>query len=156
MSAPFRALWIGALAFAACQGSPPAEPGPPASPADSAVGRDSLTPAPASGRLRTSAGSWELELRAEPSPPPLNEPFDLRVWVYDAEGALRTDVELAVDADMPAHRHGMLREPRLRRLADGATLAEGLLFHMPGEWVLFLDVGAAGITERAELPVVLE
>jgi hypothetical protein len=47
----------------------------------------------------------------------------------------------------------MNRTPRHTRLPGGGMLAEGLLFHMPGEWTLTFDVSDAGITERAEVTI---
>jgi len=43
---------------------------------------------------------------------------------------------LAVDAQMPEHRHGMNYRPEVKGLAPGRWRAEGLLFHMPGKWRL--------------------
>ena len=42
---------------------------------------------------------------------------------------------LSLDATMPAHGHGMNYEPGVSRTEKGFT-AEGLLFHMPGQWRL--------------------
>ncbi len=41
---------------------------------------------------------------------------------------------LKIDADMPAHKHGMNYKPKMAALGDGAYLAQGLMFHMPGVW----------------------
>jgi hypothetical protein len=63
---------------------------------------------------------------------------------------------LAVDAYMPAHRHGMNYRPRVSRRDDGTYLAEGLLFHMPGQWQLRFDVERGGRTERLSADIELE
>ena len=63
---------------------------------------------------------------------------------------------LAVDAYMPAHRHGMNYRPRVSRQGDGTSLAEGLLFHMPGQWQLRFDVERGGRTERLTTDIELE
>lgn len=39
-----------------------------------------------------------------------------------------------IDADMPAHGHGMNYEPDVVVEAPGKVRASGLMFHMPGEW----------------------
>ena len=41
---------------------------------------------------------------------------------------------LQVDAQMPAHRHGMNYRPTVKALGPGRWRAEGLLFHMAGQW----------------------
>ena len=55
----------------------------------------------------------------------------------------------AVDATMPAHRHGMNYRARVRPGdAPGTWRAEGLLMHMPGEWRLTVDAGNQGAPIR--------
>ncbi len=63
---------------------------------------------------------------------------------------------LVVDAYMPEHRHGMNYRPRVSRAADGVYVAEGLLFHMPGQWQLRFDVDRGGRTERLSTDIELE
>jgi hypothetical protein len=53
-----------------------------------------------------------------------------------------------VDANMPAHRHGMNYRPIVTAKSPELFRAEGLLFHMPGQWALTFDVDAGGGTER--------
>jgi hypothetical protein len=54
-----------------------------------------------------------------------------------------------VDASMPAHRHGMNYQPSVVPLGGGRYRAEGLMFHMPGDWRLLFEVRGAGKAERA-------
>lgn len=68
--------------------------------------------------------------------------FALDVRVCPADARL-----LAVDATMPAHRHGMNYRPTLKPLGDGRWRVEGLMFHMAGRWELRLDVRSAGRTQ---------
>jgi hypothetical protein len=56
---------------------------------------------------------------------------------------------------MPSHGHGMNTKPRLTRLGDGEWRAEGMLFHMPGEWELYVYVGLDKAMERAAFPLKL-
>jgi hypothetical protein len=51
-------------------------------------------------------------------------------------------VALRVDADMPAHRHGMNYRTTVTALGDGRFRAEGLMFHMAGRWRLLFDLPA--------------
>lgn len=69
--------------------------------------------------------------------------FALRVRLCPADATLR-----AVDATMPAHRHGMNYRPTLQPLGDGLWRVEGLLFHMRGAWELTLSVQAPGATSQ--------
>ena len=63
---------------------------------------------------------------------------------------------LRVDAQMPAHRHGMNYRPRVSSQGDGRYRAEGLLFHMPGSWQFVFDVERPDRTERLTADVVVE
>lgn len=106
--------------------------------------------------LRSNGGSWLLEFTPAPASMPDNESFRLEVDVADARtGAAAIDIELAVDAAMPEHGHGMKRVPRVTRLGDGHFLVEGMYFHMTGRWELYLDVTRAAWTERTQCRVEL-
>jgi hypothetical protein len=108
--------------------------------------------------VATSAGAYRVRFRPRPEDLPLNEMFALEVRVADAAtGApVGADVTIDVDAGMPAHRHGMNTRPRVERMCAGAFLVRGMLLHMPGEWVLSFDVTKGGVTERAQVSLVLE
>ncbi|MCZ6598178.1 MAG: hypothetical protein O7B99_11115, partial [Planctomycetota bacterium] len=58
------------------------------------------------------AGMFLAAWRPVPDPIPNNEPFELEVRVFDAEGAPLVGVQVFVNAWMPEHRHGMPRRPR--------------------------------------------
>jgi hypothetical protein len=61
-----------------------------------------------------------------------------------------------VDAQMPEHSHGMNYRPQVTAKGDGFYVAEGLLFHMPGNWQLVFDVEQGDRTERLAIDVILE
>jgi hypothetical protein len=61
-----------------------------------------------------------------------------------------------VDAHMPQHRHGMNYRATVTAAAPGRYRADGLLFHMPGQWELLFDVRAAGRTDRLTSGLLLE
>lgn len=63
---------------------------------------------------------------------------------------------LRVDAQMPAHRHGMNYRARVTPQGDGRYRAEGLLFHMPGHWQLVFDLERPGGTERLTADLAVE
>lgn len=108
-------------------------------------------PAPADGARLDGPGvalAWRVEGRRTV---PLAEPFALRVTLCPDAAEL-----LAVDATMPAHRHGMNYRPSVRRVADGRWRVDGLLWHMPGRWSLAMTVRQDGrtsvLTQDVELP----
>ena len=55
---------------------------------------------------------------------------------------------VAVDAQMPEHRHGMNYRTKIIPKGNGRYRVEGLLFHMPGRWELNFDVRSGEETER--------
>jgi hypothetical protein len=62
--------------------------------------------------------------------------------------SVQPPTEVRVDANMPAHRHGMNYRPVVTPKSGELFRAEGLLFHMPGRWDLTFDVVGGGRTER--------
>ena len=59
-------------------------------------------------------------------------------------------VRVGVDARMPDHGHGMLRQPRVTDRGDGSHLVEGMLLHMGGFWLLTVDVYDGERSERVK------
>ena len=88
----------------------------------------------------TSDGRYLVEWRSEPSPVPLNRDFTLLVRVQPRSETEVLGVDLVADARMPEHDHGMLQTPQVTRLPSGEFLVEGMRFHMPGRWVIRLEV----------------
>ena len=83
---------------------------------------------------------------ARPLPVPVGRHFELDFVVCGA--ALRNGTTIAVDADMPAHRHGMNYRTRVDALPGGVYRAHGLMFHMPGTWRVIFDLPLEGRTLR--------
>lgn len=73
-----------------------------------------------------------------------------RHFVIDIQLCPADAVLLRVDATMPAHRHGMNYRPSLQQRDDGRWRAQGLMFHMPGQWTLQLDVKVGAHTTRLQ------
>jgi hypothetical protein len=105
----------------------------------------------------TSGGGYHVVYAPVPEPIPLNSIFALDVWVYrDAERKTPAgDVSIVADAAMPAHHHGMTLVPRAERLGDGHFRVNGMLFHMPGAWEIYIDVREGEKVERARFEVEL-
>jgi hypothetical protein len=102
-------------------------------------------------RSAAHAVAW----RPAPHPIPLGAHFTVELAVCATDG--RPTVEaLTVDADMPAHRHGMNYRPGVTSLGGGRFRAEGLLFHMPGDWRLIVELRDGGRSERLTDAVVVD
>ena len=93
------------------------------------------------------AAQFKLVVTPNPAPIPLNTPFALDIRLCDGRMAEFPQLT-AVDAGMPAHRHGMNYKPTLTKLDWGHYRAEGLLLHMPGIWEFSFDFTGAGKRER--------
>jgi hypothetical protein len=66
----------------------------------------------------------------------LAQPFSVGIEVCDdvaVEG-------VSIDAIMPAHQHGMNYTPTIVDLGEGAFRVDDMLFHMPGEWEIQLEL----------------
>lgn len=99
-------------------------------------------------RDSSDSGAVIVEWRSEPSPIPLNEPFELEVRVLGPDGEPLEGAALTVDGWMPGHGHGMLRRPVSERRPDGSFRIAGMLFHMGGAWELRCQIGVR--EERGE------
>ncbi len=89
---------------------------------------------------------------------PESEPFAVAIGVARVDGrALADDAVVGFDAEMPHHGHGMNLVPVIERGAQaGAFTASGILLHMPGRWVIAVDVSEDGILERAQWDAEIE
>ena len=82
-----------------------------------------------------------------PAAVPVGRHFQIDFVVCNGN-AVRSDASVQVDADMPAHRHGMNYRATVAPLAGGVQRADGLMFHMPGTWRVIFDVVLDGRTLR--------
>jgi len=96
------------------------------------------------------------------------EPFAMHFSVRRADGKpIAKSAKFLVDAEMPHHGHGMNVVPTVRLAsasgqhaeagpAESLLVADGMLLHMPGRWVLALDVEEDGVLERTQWLVDVE
>ncbi|MEO9576153.1 MAG: hypothetical protein ABJ263_12430 [Tateyamaria sp.] len=81
----------------------------------------------------------------------LAQPFSVKVIVCGDKDIHK----LVVDAEMPAHQHGMNYIPTVVDLGEGAFRVDGMLFHMPGVWEIQMDLydqtGITRYTQTTEL-----
>jgi hypothetical protein len=66
---------------------------------------------------------------------PLNQIFRFEI---DPQGYELT----GVDADMPAHGHGINTTPEFELLENGRYRIDGMKLHMPGAWEIYFDLKA--------------
>ena len=88
---------------------------------------------------------------------PIGRLHSWTLHVARTDGTPVTDAVIAVDGDMPEHRHGLPTKPRVtRHLGNGDYLLEGVKFQMGGWWVMDFDVTAAGRSERVRFNLQLK
>ena len=103
----------------------------------------------------TEGGNFEVKVQKDGGEIERNKHFSLDVTVAAKSGELG-DVKVVVDADMPAHRHGMNTKPETSAKGTGQYRVDGMVFHMSGDWVITVDVTRGSDTERASFPVSIE
>lgn len=134
-----RAMWLMLCAQAAIAAPEPCVLDDAAGGAQ-AAGRVGTWPASVTVMVE---GRWTLAWATRPSPLPVGRHVELDLRICGAP----VD-SLRVDADMPAHRHGMNYAAQVKALGGGRFLAQGLLFHMPGTWRLIFDIESEGRVQR--------
>ena len=87
-----------------------------------------------------------VAFRPEPLRIEVGQPFSLLFNVCAKSGSPGELV--AVDAQMPDHKHGMNYRPTIVPGGDGRYRVDGLVFHMPGYWELSIDVRTGEESER--------
>ncbi len=97
---------------------------------------------PQRGRLLAQDAHWQVAFVAVPGPLVANKPFALDLVVCPAAAGGRL-TRLGVDADMPAHKHGMNYRTVVTPTGEHRYRADGLLLHMPGRWRFLLELEVA-------------
>jgi len=93
-------------------------------------------------------GTFRVSYTAD-GPIPVGRLHTWKLHIARADGSPVTDATVAVDGDMPEHRHGLPTRPRVtRHLGGGDYLVEGVKFQMGGWWVMDFDITAGGRAER--------
>ncbi|MBE0614551.1 MAG: FixH family protein [Burkholderiales bacterium] len=106
------------------------------------------------GVLRGETSKVALAFRTTPPVIKVGELFSLRAEVCPQAGTRVSG--LKVDASMPAHKHGMNYQPRVRQTGPGSYAATGLMFHMPGRWQFTFDVETPAGRERIHVDYTAE
>lgn len=104
----------------------------------------------------SAQGGFRVSYRTEGAVP-VGRMHAWTLHVALADGTPVTDAVIAVDGDMPEHRHGLPTRPRVtRHLGNGDYLLEGVKFQMGGWWVMDFDIAAGGRTERVRFNLQLK
>jgi hypothetical protein len=96
-------------------------------------------PADTQGFQRLKTADAEIAYRWEPRELKVGQFFAAEVVACRAPGAEAVG-EIAIDATMPAHGHGMNYRPAAERAGAGHYRFTGLMLHMPGTWRLTFDL----------------
>lgn len=107
------------------------------------------------GALLLAGEGYTVAAQPDPAPIEIGKLFSLTLTLCAAPG-LPAGRIVAIDAQMPAHRHGMNYAPRLTPLDSARMRAEGLMLHMPGLWRLTVEIEAAGKRQLAAFDLALE
>jgi hypothetical protein len=108
-------------------------------------------------RRTVAADGVVVAFAPRPTPVRVGRHFALELAVCPAPNAAP-----AVDAEMPAHRHGMNYRARVERIGPAVPApqarytASGLMFHMPGHWRYLFDVDTASGRQRLVFDVDVE
>ena len=89
--------------------------------------------------MQAERDGYTVAFAPRPAPLATGRHFALDIAVCPPAGgaALRS---LQVDADMPAHKHGMNYRASVAPRSAGLYRAEGLMLHMPGRWRFLFDL----------------
>ena len=91
------------------------------------------------GFARLATPEAEIAYRWEPGPLKVGQFFAVEVIACRAPGAGAVR-EIVLDAQMPAHGHGMNYRPTVTSAGPGRFRAAGLMLHMAGTWRLTFDL----------------
>jgi len=97
---------------------------------------------------------YMVAFRPEPMRIEIGEPFSLLFNVCTKND--KPAELIAVDAQMPEHKHGMNYRPTIVSMGDGRYRVEGMVFHMPGRWEISIDVRAGEESERLSHEFILK
>lgn len=96
---------------------------------------------PPSWRSQSESGFYQISLRPEEGPARVGGPHGWVVSVETTDGVPFRPSRLAFDGGMPQHGHGFQTRPHVSRTRSvGEFLVDGVRFHMPGDWMLRVEV----------------
>ncbi len=99
----------------------------------------SACPGPEQGFVRLASADAEIAYRWEPDKLKVGQFFGVEVVACRVPGGEAIGT-IVVDAQMPAHGHGMNYHPKSTQLAPDRYLVSGLMLHMAGHWRVTFDL----------------
>ena len=107
------------------------------------------------GFIRLSTAEAEIAFRWEPGTLKVGQFFAVEVIACRAPrpGVVR---QIILDAQMPAHGHGMNYRPTVTATGPDRFRVAGLMLHMPGMWRLTFDLVQGDTRTRLTQEVILE
>jgi hypothetical protein len=104
----------------------------------------------------SDAGLYRATIVPAIDPVPVNQLHTWTLVVESPDGQPISGARIAVDGDMPQHRHGMPTTPQVTQdLGNGEYLVEGMRFQMGGWWVVEFEIAVDGQTDVARFNLVL-
>jgi len=91
-----------------------------------------------------------LHYRIKSPPLIVAQHFSMQFLLCRGETVLAVE-GFKLDALMPAHGHGMNYKATIDLLDNGLVEASGLLFHMPGQWRITVNLSYDGVTRQTRL-----
>lgn len=102
------------------------------------------------------SNGYRLRIYSQLSPVQINRIHSWELEVLDADGTPIEDAAITVTGGMPDHDHGMPTNPQVTGVLDnGRHLLEGVRFHMPGRWVLLINIAGPDNESSLELEFTL-
>ncbi|MBE1284473.1 MAG: hypothetical protein GJ676_14260 [Rhodobacteraceae bacterium] len=91
--------------------------------------------------VASRGGFFSVSYSLETECPPMNKIHSWELLLTDREGNPLDGADVSIFADMPEHLHGMTTQAQVSaELSPGHVRVDGMNFHMPGWWVITLDV----------------
>jgi YtkA-like len=126
-----------------------------ATPALAAGGADCGADLRGAARWQAENERYAVAFVPRGQPVAVGQHFSLEIAVCP-RGHAAPPSAVKVDADMPAHRHGMNYRASVTALGAGRYRADGLMFHMPGRWRFIFELAVGATTERLTREVDVE
>jgi len=90
--------------------------------------------------VQTSKGIT-VDIYSEIAPLDINRIHSWQLRLTDAQGSPVSNAQIELVGGMPEHDHGMPTQPQITDETEtGSYLLEGMRFHMPGKWLLDIQL----------------
>ena len=104
----------------------------------------------ASGERVSPVDTEMLHYRIKSPPLTIAQHFSMQ-FLLCRDGMVVAMEDFRLDALMPAHGHGMNYKASINWLDDGIVEASGMLFHMPGQWRVNVNLTYDGVARQTRL-----